>query len=360
MAIGLHGWILRIAAAAAALSPLAACHAATNSGIYMLKSPGKVEMIQLVEDQTHHVTGRLEDYGADAAGKVTSSAMTVEGMAADVDLSLMFKPLSFLDAGITASVHREGPVLTVVIRGITTTLRKTDLASYQVAVQEVASKAAATRAQIAAATAPKLPANSAPPGMPPVKTSFDCAKASLPVEHLVCQNLRLASFDRTIGYEYGRLLAHSNSIEITKIRNDQRNWIFRRNQCQSDDCLMKTYISRVRDIGFQLAKTNERLRANVREVGNCEMTSVDELSHRFVDDPTSGSVVGFANGANGVSYDIVPEIAASRIGDRAKVCLVSIPKDCPAGDDRGRVYGATNMRTGGHWELPDSQHGCGA
>ena len=54
-----------------------------------------------------------------------------------------------------------------------------------------------------------------------------------------------------------------------------------------------------------------------------------------------------------------PAIARSRPGDPIRLCLVSIPKHCPPGDDRGRFYKATNLRTGKSWTLPDSEHMCG-
>ena len=50
---------------------------------------------------------------------------------------------------------------------------------------------------------------------------------------------------------------------------------------------------------------------------------------------------------------------ASRPGDVVRVCLVSIPRPCPPGDKRGRVYKTTNLRTHGEWTLPDSEHSCG-
>jgi hypothetical protein len=56
---------------------------------------------------------------------------------------------------------------------------------------------------------------------------------------------------------------------------------------------------------------------------------------------------------------VIAAIHRSRPGDKAKVCLVSIPKNCPPNDDRGKVYRATNLRTGESWEAPDSQHSCG-
>jgi hypothetical protein len=39
--------------------------------------------------------------------------------------------------------------------------------------------------------------------------------------------------------------------------------------------------------------------------------------------------------------------------------LVSIPRHCPKGDNRGRVYRTTNLRTHKSWKLPDSEHMCG-
>ena len=48
-----------------------------------------------------------------------------------------------------------------------------------------------------------------------------------------------------------------------------------------------------------------------------------------------------------------------RVGDPVTLCLVSIPRNCPPGDDRGKVYSAANWRTQERWSLPDSQHSCG-
>jgi hypothetical protein len=56
----------------------------------------------------------------------------------------------------------------------------------------------------------------------------------------------------------------------------------------------------------------------------------------------------------------LPPIAlASRVGDRVRICLVSIPKGCPPGDERGRAYATTNLRTGAAWTRRDSAHLCG-
>jgi hypothetical protein len=74
---------------------------------------------------------------------------------------------------------------------------------------------------------------------------------------------------------------------------------------------------------------------------------------------SSGSSVFYQNDGSQVSYDKIPAIVNSKRGDHVLICLVFIPRDCPAGDDRGKIYTTTNLRTLDSWTLPDSQHSCG-
>ena len=91
----------------------------------------------------------------------------------------------------------------------------------------------------------------------------------------------------------------------------------------------------------------------------CVKTRINELGSRLENMPDSGSAVRYENGIYGVSYDMVPAVRASRVGDPVIVCLVAIPRGCPKDDDRGRRYSARNLRTGGKWTLPDAEHMCG-
>lgn len=101
------------------------------------------------------------------------------------------------------------------------------------------------------------------------------------------------------------------------------------------------------------------------QVGQCSDTTISKIGQRLEDGttgrpvPGSGSAVNFANRGYQVSYDEVPAIQHSRRGDRVRMCLVKLPEDCPKGDDRGRVYTTTNLRTNESWTLPDSEHSCG-
>lgn len=97
----------------------------------------------------------------------------------------------------------------------------------------------------------------------------------------------------------------------------------------------------------------------LEQPGDCVSTAVAELSSRLEGVPDSGSAIGYANGKFQVSYDMVPGIQASRVGDPVTLCVVSVPEGCPPGDERGVVYRAVNARTGGVWEEADSSHMCG-
>lgn len=97
------------------------------------------------------------------------------------------------------------------------------------------------------------------------------------------------------------------------------------------------------------------------QVGQCGQSTVVETGARLMgtDPMQSGSAIRFANGGFQVGYDYVHAASSSRIGDPVKICLIEIPQGCPPGDDRGRVYTTTNLRTGAAWTMADASHICG-
>jgi hypothetical protein len=95
------------------------------------------------------------------------------------------------------------------------------------------------------------------------------------------------------------------------------------------------------------------------KVGQCTTTTIALKGPRLEGVPGSGDSVKYANGIFGISYESVPGLHSARVGDKVKLCLTSLPQDCPAGDDRGKTYKATDMRTHKSWDLPDSEHMCG-
>ena len=93
-------------------------------------------------------------------------------------------------------------------------------------------------------------------------------------------------------------------------------------------------------------------------IGQCAKTKIKWIGTRL-GTPGSGSAVNFTNGGHQVSYSTVPAIVHSKVRDRVRICLVSVPKHCPPGDHRGKKYKTTNLRTHRHWTLYDSEHLCG-
>ena len=113
----------------------------------------------------------------------------------------------------------------------------------------------------------------------------------------------------------------------------------------------------------------ERISILPGKVGECADTTITSITDRYGADLTpaaskkgsdSGTIVRFSN--SGVQVSLVKEraIARSQVFDKVNMCLVEIPKGCPAGDIRGRVYKTTNLRTGESWSLANDVRGCGA
>ena len=100
-----------------------------------------------------------------------------------------------------------------------------------------------------------------------------------------------------------------------------------------------------------------------RHLGECVATRVKDVETRLVDGdqpvPDSGSAIQFTNGGYQVAYETVPPVEASRAGDPVRMCLVALPSHCPPGDERGKRYRVTNLRTHKSWTLPDAEHMCG-
>ncbi len=95
------------------------------------------------------------------------------------------------------------------------------------------------------------------------------------------------------------------------------------------------------------------------KVGQCTMTTIKDIGTRLEGMPGSGDAVTYANGGYQVSYDTIAGLKGAKAGDRVKLCLTSLPENCPKGDDRGKTYKATDLRTHKSWEASDSEHSCG-
>jgi hypothetical protein len=118
---------------------------------------------------------------------------------------------------------------------------------------------------------------------------------------------------------------------------------------------------------FAAAPVNPNIKPNQplpTTVLTCGGAIITQITNRLQDqngtpDPDSGSAVVFNNGGYNVSYDTIPAIQKSKVGQHVMICLVYVPEGCPPGDDRSRVYTVTNLTTLESWTLPDAEHMCG-
>lgn len=95
------------------------------------------------------------------------------------------------------------------------------------------------------------------------------------------------------------------------------------------------------------------------KVGQCVASKIKQIATRLEGVADSGDFVEYSNRIVGMSYEQDPAIAKAKAGDKVTLCLVSIPKGCPPGDNRGKEYSAADLRTHGKWTLPDAEHMCG-
>ncbi len=82
--------------------------------------------------------------------------------------------------------------------------------------------------------------------------SFDCTKASVPVEKLVCGDRALAALDRALDAAYVDAMQRAHTDVKTAIRAAQRKWIAERNGCAEardvKGCVAKSYERRLAEV----------------------------------------------------------------------------------------------------------------
>lgn len=90
--------------------------------------------------------------------------------------------------------------------------------------------------------------------------SFDCAKAASSVEKSICGSAELAGLDVELVGTYRRVLAASDEEGKGFVKTMQRDWLTKRNQCQSADCLAGAYSDQIEQLSLverQLSKPAE-------------------------------------------------------------------------------------------------------
>jgi len=211
--------------------------------------------------------------------------------------------------------------------------------------------------------------------------SFNCQQAGTPDEQTICRDRRLAELDQTMSAAFNQV----DQSNKQAARYAARELLTARRACGADRlCILDQQVNAIETfaafgapvavpswvgayrVTLFAARREAPASGMPTRIGQCSLTRIASIGSRFGDelkppsaDRDNGTAVTFTNRGGQVSYTYVEAVAKSRIGDEILVCLVSVPKDCPPGDNRGKVYSATNLRTKESWLLPDSQHMCG-
>jgi uncharacterized protein len=119
---------------------------------------------------------------------------------------------------------------------------------------EAQSSAAAASEQASAALQPLAQAAAATP-------SFNCQKATLKAEIMVCGNAELARLDVEVTRLYG-LVSKAPDIDRVALQRLQGGWLDKRNACATNDssetCLLNAYAGRISDLraGYPVARND--------------------------------------------------------------------------------------------------------
>jgi len=79
--------------------------------------------------------------------------------------------------------------------------------------------------------------------LPVHAASFDCAKASTKVEHLICDNPEISKLDEELNTVY--IAALQNKTKANMVKQAQKQWLKVRNTCTDAECVMRAYETRV-------------------------------------------------------------------------------------------------------------------
>jgi len=75
------------------------------------------------------------------------------------------------------------------------------------------------------------------------RPSFDCAKASTPVEKLICSDGALAAQDASLAALYKQKI-NAPGADVLDLKRAEREFIALRNRCDTSACISEAYISR--------------------------------------------------------------------------------------------------------------------
>jgi uncharacterized protein len=104
--------------------------------------------------------------------------------------------------------------------------------------------------------------------------SFDCAKASTPVEKAICSETQLSDLDDLLMRAYKQALA--TATDTNALKTQQRAWLAGvRNKCQDSVCIMRAYNERLTALNSITPSSALKLDKGSKDIvlGRCHMNS---------------------------------------------------------------------------------------
>ena len=209
--------------------------------------------------------------------------------------------------------------------------------------------------------------------------SFDCNRAQAPDEKAICASPDLSKLDSLVAAAFATYKAENQPTEKVA-----RGLLQDRQACGDDKaCIAAAQVNALDTYGGDAdpyrALLTRLIAGKAEQTGGadhmfstappqtlaqCVKTRIKDFTTRF-GNPLRGSradtgiFIDYDNGGYIYSYDRGSNFDGIAQGQPVVLCLMSIPRDCPAGDDRGRVYYTLDLATRQSWVSGDSEHGCG-
>lgn len=112
--------------------------------------------------------------------------------------------------------------------------------------------------------------------------SFDCSKAGTQVENMICDHPKIAQLDSDLADAYKIALRDSPWASANKrIRADQRDWIARRDRCDSPRCLRQVYHQRISVLYGEVASPEPGSQAPQADPASMQANCRDRAAHVF-------------------------------------------------------------------------------
>lgn len=81
-----------------------------------------------------------------------------------------------------------------------------------------------------------------------VKPSFSCEQATAKIDKMICKSPDLAGWDAKVFESYKEAMKTTNAAQTNQLVNSQKEWIKKRNQCGTNQCIADAYEQRDREL----------------------------------------------------------------------------------------------------------------